>query len=74
MVVSTENKDIFKTEAKHIAFAINKEGYNDAGFAGAVFSQILIGMHDSDKNIILNADITLEEVLENCEKNRRRSK
>ena len=42
--------------------------------SGAVFSQILIGMHDSDKNIILNADITLEEVLENCEKNRRRSK
>ena len=155
MVVSTENKNIFETEAKHIAFAINKEGYNDAGFAGAVsakfwpelancgvheigtvlsktvgdktfhglvchslyegwgdsqaetikncfnsipvsddepiatiaigtgfvgqwsgavFSQILIGMHDSDKNIILNADITLEEVLENCEKNRRRSK
>ena len=28
--------DIFKSGAKHIAFAINTDGYNDAGFAGDV--------------------------------------
>ena len=39
MVVKTINQDIFETEAKHIAFAINTEGYNDAGFAGAVASK-----------------------------------
>lgn len=36
MVVKTVDGDIFKTDAKHIAFAINKEGINDAGFAGNV--------------------------------------
>ena len=36
MVIKTVQKDIFETEAKHIAFAINSEGYNDAGFAGQV--------------------------------------
>ncbi len=39
MVIKTVQKDIFNTEAKHIAFAINKEGYNDAGFAGKVSSK-----------------------------------
>ena len=34
MVVKTIQEDIFNTEAKHIAFAVNTEGYNDAGFAG----------------------------------------
>jgi O-acetyl-ADP-ribose deacetylase (regulator of RNase III) len=36
MVVKTIQKDVFETEAKHIAFAINKEGLNDSGFAGQV--------------------------------------
>lgn len=36
MVVKTVQEDIFNTEAKHIAFAVNTEGYNDAGFAGKV--------------------------------------
>ena len=36
MIVKTLPKDILKTDIKHIAFAINKEGYNDAGFAGQV--------------------------------------
>ena len=31
MVVKTVNDNVFNTEAKHIAFAINKEGYTDAG-------------------------------------------
>lgn len=36
MVVKTIQDDIFKTKAKNIAFAINKEGFNDSGFAGQV--------------------------------------
>lgn len=36
MVVKTIQDDIFNSKAKHIAFAINKEGYNDAGFAGII--------------------------------------
>lgn len=39
MVVETVQDDIFNTEAKHIAFAINAEGYNDSGFAGVVSSK-----------------------------------
>ena len=39
MVVKTVQDDIFNSEAKHIAFAINSEGYNDAGFAGKVSSE-----------------------------------
>lgn len=39
MVIQTVQEDIFKTEAKHIAFAINTEGYNDSGFAGKVASK-----------------------------------
>ncbi len=29
MVVKTVQGNVFRTEAKHIAFAINTEGYND---------------------------------------------
>lgn len=36
MVVKTVSEDIFNTDAKHIAFALNKEGFNDSGFAGVV--------------------------------------
>ena len=36
MVVKTVQDNVFNTEAKHIAFAVNTEGYNDAGFAGQV--------------------------------------
>jgi len=36
MVVKTVQDDIFNSNEKHIAFAINAEGYNDAGFAGQV--------------------------------------
>ena len=39
MVVKTIQEDIFNTEAKHIAFAVNTEGYNDSGFAGQVSSK-----------------------------------
>lgn len=36
MIIKSICDDIFKTEAKHIAFAINSEGFNDMGFAGVV--------------------------------------
>lgn len=39
MVVKTIQDDIFNSKVKHIAFAINSEGLNDAGFAGQVSSQ-----------------------------------
>ena len=39
MVVKTVQDDILKSEAKHIAFAINMEGINDAGFAGKISNE-----------------------------------
>lgn len=36
MIVNTIRGDVFQTPYKHIAFAVNTEGYNDAGFARAV--------------------------------------
>lgn len=36
MVKNEVRGDIFTTSDKHIIFAINTEGYNDSGFAGAV--------------------------------------
>ncbi|MBE6138746.1 MAG: hypothetical protein E7173_03280 [Firmicutes bacterium] len=39
MVVKTARDDVLNSEAKHIAFAINTEGYNDFGFAGRVSSE-----------------------------------
>lgn len=36
MIIDVKNEDVFLTPLKHIAFAINTEGYNDAGFAGQV--------------------------------------
>ncbi len=39
MIIKSIPENIFDTDAKHIAFAINTEGYNDAGFAGQVSSK-----------------------------------
>ena len=39
MVIKTIQDDVLNSEAKHIAFAINAEGYNDAGFAGRISSE-----------------------------------
>ena len=36
MIIKSIQDNIFNTDIKHIAFAINKEGYNDMGFAGDV--------------------------------------
>lgn len=38
MIVNRVRGDVFKTPLKHIAFAVNVEGHNDSGFAGAVTS------------------------------------
>ena len=39
MIIKTIQDDIFNSKANHIAFAVNTEGYNDAGFAGQVSSR-----------------------------------
>lgn len=39
MIVKAKNEDIFNTDAKHIAFAVNVEGINDSGFAGSVVAK-----------------------------------
>ncbi len=36
MILKQVKGDVFKSEYKHIAFAANSEGINDAGFAGLV--------------------------------------
>ncbi|MDR0650802.1 MAG: hypothetical protein LBG59_05380 [Candidatus Peribacteria bacterium] len=36
MIIKEIKGDIFQSEDKHIVFALNTEGYNDSGFAGAV--------------------------------------
>lgn len=40
MIVNRVRGDIFAASQKHIAFAVNTQGYNDAGFAGQVSSRI----------------------------------
>ena len=40
MIIKTVQDNILNTEVKHIAFAINTEGLNDAGFAGVITSSI----------------------------------
>lgn len=39
MIINTIRGDVFQAPHKHIAFAVNTEGYNDTGFAGAVSSR-----------------------------------
>ena len=36
MIIDEKKEDIFEAPYKHIAFAVNTEGVNDSGFAGAV--------------------------------------
>jgi len=38
MIIKATRSDVLKTEAKHIAFAINKEGYNGIGLSGKVLN------------------------------------
>lgn len=40
MIVNRVRGDIFAAPQKHIAFAVNTQGYNDAGFAGQVSGRI----------------------------------
>ena len=36
MLIKSIQEDVLLSDEKHIAFAINKEGYNDAGFSGEI--------------------------------------
>lgn len=56
MIVNRVRGDVFKTPLKHIAFAVNTEGYNDSGFAGAVSSRFWPALGNTGGN-------TLGEVL-----------
>lgn len=150
MVIKSINEDILNSDVKHIAFAVNIEGYNDSGFAGMIskkfweelancgenelgtvlskkvgdktfhalvchslknywgeyqreiikscfdniptdetiatiaigtglvgmmsganFSQIVCGMHDSNKQIILHSNYTLEDIINYYNKEKR---
>jgi hypothetical protein len=44
MIVNATRGDAFKTPHKHIAFAVNTDGSNDVGFAGAVSSRYWPGL------------------------------
>ena len=39
MIVNITRGDVFQSPHRYIVFAVNTEGYNDAGFAGAVSSR-----------------------------------
>ncbi len=39
MIIKTKSGDILKGNEKRIAFAVNIEGVNDAGFAGMISSR-----------------------------------
>lgn len=40
MIVDKIRGDIFASSRRHIAFAVNTEGYNDSGFAGQVCRRV----------------------------------
>ncbi len=52
MVVKTIQDNIFNSSAKHIAFAINAEGFNDSGFAGQVAATYWHELANCGKNEI----------------------
>ena len=52
MIVKAVGGDIFNSETKHIAFAINTEGYNDSGFAGTVSNSYWKELADCGRNEI----------------------
>ena len=52
MIVNTFNHDMFKTNCKNIAFAINTEGYNDTGFPGEVADRCWKELSNCGKNEI----------------------
>jgi len=48
MIIDVNKEDIFKSNAKHITFAVNTEGLNDFGFASSVITH---GWDDLSKSI-----------------------
>lgn len=49
MIVDTVHGNVFETSHTHIAFAVNTEGFNDAGFAGQVSSRYWEGLANTGK-------------------------
>ncbi len=47
MIIDTVRGDIFGTDCKHVGFAVNTQGYNDAGFAGMVASRHWPGLDNT---------------------------
>ena len=52
MVVQTVKENIFNSDARHIAFGVNTEGYNDVGFSGQVTSKYWPELSDCDEHEI----------------------
>lgn len=50
MIVDQVRGDIFEAPQKYIAFAVNAEGYNDAGFAAQVSARIWPKLADTGGN------------------------
>jgi hypothetical protein len=50
MIVNRVQGDVFKTPLKHIAFAVNMEGHNNSGFAGAVSSKYWPALENTGGN------------------------
>lgn len=49
MIVNTVRGNVFEAPHSHIAFAVNTEGFNDAGFAGQVSSRYWEGLANTGK-------------------------
>ncbi len=52
MITDVVTGDVFRTNLKHIAFAINAEGFNDAGFAGMVTSQFVPALENTGPKVL----------------------
>lgn len=60
MLVDAQRGDIFGTTHIHIVFAVNTEGYNDAGFAGLVSSRYWPQLADTGGNKL--GDVLIKQV------------
>lgn len=60
MIVDLVRGDVFMAPERHVAFAVNTQGYNDAGFAGQVSDRYWPGLADTGGNTI--GDVMSREV------------
>ena len=44
MIVGRKVGDVITGSERHVAFAVNSEGHNDAGLAGNIAYQFIIGL------------------------------